>query len=330
MFDDVQLLDVVGPADVFDAANRVTRSQAYDLHLVSPDGHPVTAGNGMRLAVDGATTSFTGDLDTLMVAGGWGSAEVADAPEVIAFVRRVARHARRVCSVCTGALLLAEAGVLEGRRATTHWAFGRTLAAFEGVEVEADRLFVRDGNIATSAGVASGIDLALSLVEEDLGAEVARTIARWLVVFLHRSGGQSQFSERLRLPPISSHPIRTAVDLIAADPAGDHRVDRLASNLGMSPRHFAREFRRHTGTTPAAYVEQVRVEAAKGLLESSSATLPTIARTVGFGSEEGMRQAFQRRLGIPPGEYRNRFTQPAGPSGPSAHRRSPRSLSTSA
>lgn len=307
VFDDVQLLDVAGPADVFDAANRVVGTEVYRLHPVSPDGRKARASNGVVLEVEASLAAYDGAIDTLLIAGGWGSERLVLAPDVVASVRDAAGRARRVASVCTGAFVLAEAGLLDGRSATTHWARCRDLAAYDGVAVEADQLFVHDENVVTAAGVASGIDLALWLVERDLGAEVARTVARWLVVFLSRPGGQSQFSQRAQLPAISSGPIRMVVDMITANPAGDHRVERLASACGMSRRHFARAFRHHTGTTPAAYVEVVRVEAAKGLLESSSATQQRIARSVGFGSAEAMRQAFHRRLGVAPGDYRSRF-----------------------
>lgn len=309
VFDGVQLLDVAGPADVLDAANRVAGRDVYRLRLVARD-RAARASNGIRIAADDDLVGGDDPVDTVIVAGGWGTDEVIGDAELVAYVRRAAGHARRVTSVCTGAFVLAEAGLLDGRRVTTHWSRTDDLGRRRDVRVEADRIFVRDGEVWTSAGVTTGIDLALSLVEDDLGPHVARQIARWLVVFLHRPGGQSQFSQHLRRPVVTSDPIRRALESIAEAPGGDHRVARLAASVGLSRRHFARAFRAATGVTPGTHVESVRLEAAQRALESTRDTLPVIAATVGFGTEETMRQAFQRRLGIPPGEYRARFRDP--------------------
>ncbi|WP_052664425.1 GlxA family transcriptional regulator [Nitriliruptor alkaliphilus] len=309
VFDGVQLLDVAGPVDVFDAANRLVGHEAYRLRLVAA-GRTVRTGSGIRIEADEDLDASVDDVDTLVVAGGWGMDEVTADPRLVGGVARAAAAARRVTSVCTGAFVLAEAGLLAGRRATTHWSRTDRLGEGTGVRVEPDRIFVRDGQVWTSAGVTAGIDLALSLVEDDLGPHVARQVARWLVVFLHRPGGQSQFSQHLRRPVVSSDPIRAALDRVAADPSADHRVASLAEAVGLSRRQFARAFRAATGLTPGAHVELVRLEAAQRALESGRDTLAVIASSVGFGTEETMRQAFQRRLGISPGQYRSRFRDP--------------------
>jgi transcriptional regulator GlxA family with amidase domain len=227
---------------------------------------------------------------------------------VIAWVQEAAARSRRVTSVCSGAFVLANAGLLDGRRATTHWQWCDTLAAmFPAVEVERDAIFVADGNTYTSAGVTAGMDLALALVEEDLGAEVAREVAQQLVVFLRRPGGQSQFSAQIAVPAAEREPLREVQAHIAANVTADLAVAALAKRAAMSPRNFARAFRRETGMTPAAYVESVRVEQARIALEGSDAQVESIARHCGFGTVETMRRAFHRRLGVNPAAYRNRF-----------------------
>jgi transcriptional regulator GlxA family with amidase domain len=246
-------------------------------------------------------------VDTLIVGGGMHYEEVLRDARIAPCLQRLANGARRTCSVCTGAFLLANAGLLQGRSATTHWAFCDELARrHPDVNVRPDEIFVRDGHITTSAGVTAGLDLALALVEEDFGPEVARTVARWTVMFLQRPGGQSQFSERLALPAGISSPIRAVLDQIVADPAGDHRQPQLAKRASMSERHLRRVFVEQTGTTPARFVERVRVEAARELLEGST-PVSTIASSCGFGSTETMRRAFLRVLGVGPAEYRDRF-----------------------
>jgi transcriptional regulator GlxA family with amidase domain len=213
-----------------------------------------------------------------------------------------------VASVCTGAFLLGAAGLLEGRRVTTHWAWADRFARdHPGVQVEPDRIFVRDGEVWTSAGVTAGIDLALALVEDDHGREAALEVARWLVVFVPRPGGQSQFSAPLAAQSAERGPLREVQEAVLAHPAGDLSVERLAERACMSPRNFARVFRRETGVTPAAWVETARVECARQLLEASSAPTETIAFECGFGTVETMRRAFRRRVGVSPGEYRDRF-----------------------
>jgi transcriptional regulator GlxA family with amidase domain len=227
---------------------------------------------------------------------------------LIAWLREAAGRARRVTSVCTGAFLLARAGLLDGRRATTHWAGCEELASrYPRVQVESDPIFVRDGDVWTSAGVTSGMDLALALVEEDLGHRAALEVARWLVVFVKRPGGQAQFSAQLQAQSARREPLRELQGWIAGNLAADLTVEALAARASMSPRNFARAFRREVGMTPAAYVEAVRVEHAQLALESSGASLEEVARTCGFGTVETMRRACHRRLGVSPAEYRNRF-----------------------
>jgi transcriptional regulator GlxA family with amidase domain len=223
-------------------------------------------------------------------------------------LQRVAAGARRTCSVCTGAFLLASAGLLDGRAATTHWAFCAELArCHPRVCVEPDRIFVRDGTIMTSAGSTAGMDLTLALIEEDHGPDVARTVARWTVMFLQRPGGQSQFSERLALPGTIASPIRLVLDAIVAQPAADHRLAQLAKCAAISERHLRRMFVDQTGTTPARFVERVRVEAARERLERTATPIETVAASCGFGSPETMRRAFLRVLGVGPSDYRARF-----------------------
>ncbi len=301
------MLDAAGPAEVFDGAAKLTGG-GYQVQLATPSARQVRAGSSLRLEADVALESVRGPLDTLLVAGGFGVQAAAEDPAVVRHIGRLAGRARRVTSVCTGAELLATAGLLDGRRATTHWAWCSALAErHPDVIVEPDRIFVRDGNVATSAGVTAGMDLALALVEEDHGPEVARTVARWLVLFLQRPGGQSQFSERLAPPAPRTASLRPVLDSIAADPAADHRLETLAARASMSERHLVRRFAAELRTSPARFVERVRVEAARTALEEG-ATVEEAARRCGFSSGEVMRRAFLRVLGVTPSEYRQRFT----------------------
>ena len=310
-FEGVQLLDLAGPADVFDAASRVVAPdgrRGYDLTIATAGGGTVRASSGMKIEPDADLGALDGDeVDTLLVAGGRGRT-VLEESDLVEALPRVAAGAGRVGSVCGGAFLLAAAGLLDGRRVTTHWAGCDDLARrYPALTVEPDRIYVRDGDVITSAGVTAGIDLALALVEEDHGVEVARTVARWLVVFLQRPGGQSQFSQRLTAPVPGDSPIRPLVDGIVADPAGDHRVPTLAARASLSERQLSRLFAKQVRTTPARFVERVRVEAARDQLEAGRASVDAVAAGCGFGSAETMRRAFLRVLGTGPGEYRRRF-----------------------
>lgn len=312
-FEGFQLLDLAGPADVFDAASRVLEAKGgppgYRLTIATPRGADVRASCGMQIAADADLAAVDpATLDTVLVVGGPGRTVEIDNPDLVEALPAIAAGARRTCSVCGGAFLLAAAGLLDGRTVTTHWAGCEELARrYPETAVEPDRIFVRDGDVVTSAGVTAGIDLALALVEEDHGSDVARTVARWLVVFLQRPGGQSQFSQRLGAPVPSGSPIRPLVDQVVAEPGGDHRVPMLAERAALSERQLTRLFAKEVRTTPARFVERVRVEAARDLLEASGSSVDAVAEACGFGSAETMRRAFRRVLGIGPGEYRQRF-----------------------
>lgn len=308
-FEGCEPLDVVGPAEVFESAARL-RPGAYEVRVAAPGGGPVTTSPSLRLVADPLHEVAT-PLDTLVVAGGRRARRAG--PELVDEVARLAGGARRVASVCTGAFVLAAAGLLEGRRATTHWsAVGRLAAEHAGVQVEADPIYVRDGRVWTSAGVTTGIDLALALVAEDLGEELAAEIAKWLVMFVRRPGGQSQFSIALSTPPASSAPLRDLQGWLADHLTEDLSVAALAERAGMSPRHFARRFRDELGTTPAAHVEALRVEAAKRELASGRATLAVVARRCGFASPATLHRAFRRATGTTPERYRQHFTATGG------------------
>ncbi|MCP5369063.1 MAG: DJ-1/PfpI family protein [Hyphomicrobiales bacterium] len=307
-----QVLDVAGPMEAFAMADAWAGGGAYRLRLVSPGGGLVATSGPLRLAADAAMADVSGadlaGLDTFIVAGGQGSLAAKRDPRVIDFVRRAAAAARRVASVCTGAFLLAEAGLLDGRRATTHWFDAASLArSYPAVAVDADAVFVRDGSVWTSAGITAGIDLALALIEDDLGRAAALAVARRLVVYMMRPGGQSQFSAQLRMQAPASRRLRELVDWMVSHPDGDLSVAALAGRCGLGERTFLRRFAAETGATPAKYVEHLRFEAARQALETSTAGHDRIARACGFRSAEVMRRVFQRRLGISPSDYRSRF-----------------------
>ena len=309
-FDGMQVLDVVGPWEVLDAATQLLNGRGgYRVIVATPDGRPVRGSAGVRLGADAALERMQpAGVDTVLVGGGMHLDALTGDGRLAGAVGRIARKARRTCSVCTGAFVLADAGLLDGRRATTHWAFSAELARrHPKVRMEPDRIFVRDGHLTTSAGVTAGMDMTLALVEDDHGPDLARSVARWLVMFLQRPGGQSQFSERLSVPTATDEPIRGLLDQIVADPAGDHRQSSLARRAALSERHFRRLFAQQTRTTPGRFVERVRVEAARDLLEATTAPIADIASRAGFGSSETMRRAFLRVLGVGPAECRARF-----------------------
>lgn len=302
----VQTLDVIGPAEVFSTAGAVA-GDGYELEVVAPERGPL-ATSSVSIHADRGIADCRGRIDTLIVAGGTGSRPAQDDVALIAWLRGAAARSRRIASVCTGALLLARAGLLDGRRVTTHWAWCDYLASrYPATRVDPDPIFVRDGNVSTSAGVTAGMDLALALVEEDLGPEVALEVARWLVLFLRRPGGQSQFSAQLAAQTAQRAPLRELQSWIPDHLNEDLSVPALALRACMSERNFARAFRRETGMTPAAYVEAARVERARIALESGNLAVDALALQVGFGTVETLRRAFRRRLGVSPGDYRNRF-----------------------
>jgi transcriptional regulator GlxA family with amidase domain len=310
-FPAVQLLDVTGPLQVFASANDIVaeagRTPPYVLRVVAQGGHGVTASAGLGLAAE-PLPPVGAAVDTLMVAGGQGVEAAAADPILVEWVRERATQARRVASVCTGAFLLAASGVLDGRRAATHWSYCDELARrFPAVHVEPDPIFVRDGSIWTSAGVTAGIDLALALVEEDLGLTVALAVARYLVVFLKRPGGQAQFSTALSLQAAEDK-FGALHAWINAHLADDMSLPVLASQAGMSERSFIRHYTESTGQTPARAIERLRVEAARRLLCESRVPIKRISQRCGFGSEETMRRSFLRLLDVTPQDYRARFS----------------------
>ncbi|MBB4934466.1 transcriptional regulator GlxA family with amidase domain [Lipingzhangella halophila] len=314
VYDSLQLLDLAGPVEVLDAATRLAGG-GYRVTTASLGGREVSASSGVRLSGHCDLAGIVDPPHTLLVVGGWGYADAARDEELLGHLRRLAGKAHRVGSVCTGAFVLAAAGLLEGRRATTHWAYCAELAGLHpGVRVQPDAIFVRDGAVATAAGVSSGTDLALALVEEDHGADLARAVGKWLVVFLRRPGGQSQFSAWTRTGRLGDAAIRGLLDHIAANPAADLSVPAMARYSAMSERHFARRFTNEVGMTPGRYVERSRVESARALLESGAGSVGTVARDCGFGTPETMRRAFLRELGVPPVSYRDRFHSTGIPS----------------
>jgi transcriptional regulator GlxA family with amidase domain len=306
----VQLLDVTGPVQVFASANDLIAdgggARPYELRIVAQDGKGVTASAGVTLAAD-PLPKLDEPLDTLLVAGGEGAEAAIENPVLVDWVRERATQARRVASVCTGAFMLAAAGVLDGRRAATHWKYCAKLAQrFPAVRVESDPIFVCDGSVWTSAGVTAGIDLALALVEEDLGRSMALAVARYLVVFFKRPGGQAQFSAALALQAADDK-FGALHDWINRNLASDLSLSVLADQAGMSERSFSRHYAEATGQTPARAVERLRVEAARRLLSESRLPAKRIARRCGFGSEETMRRSFHRLIDITPQDYRARF-----------------------
>lgn len=311
IFPDFQLLDAAGPVAAFETAGRAPPGDeasfrdgappAYRLRVVAREAGPVTSSSGVQMLA--SRWEKDGDdepLDTLVVAGGWGTRGAAACPETLAYVRAAAGRARRVASVCSGAFVLAAAGLLDGRRATTHWARAAEFArAFPQVHVEPDRIFVRDGAVWTSAGITAGIDLALALAADDLGEAAAKRAAQQLVVYHRRPGGQSQFSALLEADRPGS---RFSPLLAWARERLDERlpVERLAERAAMSPRHFARAFAAETGMTPAKAIERLRLEASRERIESGSEPIELVAAGAGFGDPERMRRAFVRAFGQPP------------------------------
>jgi transcriptional regulator GlxA family with amidase domain len=311
LFDEVQSLDVTGPLEVFTGANTWRAHHGdgpgYDIRTASLGGHTVRTSSGLRVTPDADLRhAGAGRIDLLIVPGGEGSRR-AD-PELVGWLRARARQAERLVSVCTGAFLLAEAGLLDGRRVTTHWSYCAALATrYPAISVDPDPIFVRDGNVATSAGVTAGIDLALALVEDDLGRDAALDIARHLVVFLRRPGNQAQFSAQLAGQLANREPLRDVQRWIADHPAADLSVEALASQASLSPRQFARAFAAEVGVPPGRYVDRVRLETARRRLEDTADGVEQTARACGYGTPEAMRRAFVRALGVSPGEYRRRF-----------------------
>jgi transcriptional regulator GlxA family with amidase domain len=316
-FPDAQVLDVVGPLEVFGGTSRALiaagrRTQpSYEIEVLAAQAGPLTTSGGLVLHATRAFSSVSSGIDTLLVAGGAGARAASRDEALLAWLRRMAPRVRRFGSVCTGARVLAAAGLLDGKRVTTHWGAAAELAEdYPRVRVEPDAIFVRDDSLWTSAGVTAGMDLALALLEADLGRDVALTAARQLVLFLKRPGGQSQFSAQLAAQEAEREPVRRLQTWIVEHPSADLSVAQLARRAALSPRHFARIFREEIGTTPARFVTQIRVEAARRRIEDSREGLEEIAAACGFASAEVMRRAFLRTVRVSPAAYRSRF-QPA-------------------
>lgn len=299
----IQVLDLTGPYEVF------ARCGGYSVELVTSERESiVTTSSGLSVAGARRYASVRGTVDTLLIPGGDGAEDLVCDTRFVAWVARMAGRVRRIGSICTGAFVLAEAGVLDGKRATTHWAWCDRLASmYPGTALDPDPIFIRDGAVYSSAGVTAGIDLALALVEEDHGRRRAREIARDLVLYLRRSGGQSQFSTFLHREQSAMPRIENLIAWIPDHLDQDLRVEALASRCAMSPRHFARTFAAETGTTPAQFVLQARVLAARSQIEDTDAVLKTVASSCGFRSLDSMRRAFLRVLSVTPAQYREGF-----------------------
>ncbi|MER6912654.1 GlxA family transcriptional regulator [Streptomyces sp. NPDC000594] len=318
VFDGVTMLDVSGPCEVLHQAGRL--APPYELVLVSPDGGPVTTSAGLALTGT-VPAAEAGGSHTLIIAGGDRLAQQPIEHGLLDATRALAERAERVASVCTGAFVLAELGLLDERRATTHWRHAEALARrYPRTRVEPDAIHIRDGRYVTSAGISAGIDLALALVEEDHGPDVARAVARELVVFMQRPGGQSQFSTALATPPARGDLLRSLIADVLADPGTDHSLPAMAARAAVSPRHLSRLFRAELGTTPARWLERVRLHRAQQLLLDGH-SVTSAARISGLGSDETLRRAFARHLGITPSAYRTRFGTTGPPGGPRNHDR---------
>ncbi|MDI1484533.1 GlxA family transcriptional regulator [Polyangium sp. y55x31] len=315
IYDGVAAIDFVGPLDVFAFASEVATKKrlgappAYVVELASACGRPVRSWSGMQIVPNHALEDLPPDLDTVLVSGGDYHRAAADA-RLLAWLRARTPEVRRMGAVCSGAFILAAAGLLRGHRATTHWAGATRLAReYPDIEVEPDAIFVRSGKMYTSAGGSAGMDLALALVEDDLGHDVALSVARSLVLFLKRPGGQSQFSRPLLAQTAAAGPLQGLVEWLVRHLDADLRVEVLAKKAGMSARNFARTFTQSMQMTPAKFVEAARLEVARSCLEGGRASLKQIARECGFGTEERMRRAFQRNLRVTPEAYRRRFAR---------------------
>lgn len=313
-FPQAELLDVSGPLDIFAAAGSTLISKrgghpTYSVEIAAESAGPIMTSSGIQIVAARAYQSIDcRAVDTLMISGGFGVGAALEDQALLKWIRRNAPKARRVASVCNGALLLAAAGLLNGRRATTHWYATEDLKTqFPKVNVEPDAIYVKDGSVYTSAGVTAGMDLALALVEEDMGREVALSIARGFVMFLKRPGGQSQFSTHLEVENSETRALRDLQSWILNNLSADLRVENLAARVAMSPRNFARVFKAETNTTPAVFIERARLQAARRFLEESGRSVKEVAYVCGFNSPDRMRRAFLRQVHVSPQAYRERF-----------------------
>ena len=312
-----QILDVAGPFQIFVRAAELfveeypARKAPYNVLMASTTRRRSVVTNcGLVLTGTETFRTLRGPIDTLLVAGGSGVETAAHDEELLLWLQKAAQRVRRIGSICTGAFLLASAGLLDGKRAATHWKWAAELAnKFKHTTVDPDPIYIRDGSTYTTAGVTAGMDLALALVEEDLGAPMALKVAREMVLYLRRAGGQSQFSTALSLQASDRKQIEEIRSWTHDNLRQDLPVEKLAAKAGMSPRNFARVFLKDTGTTPARFVECLRVEAARRRLEESHDKLEKIANDCGFGSIQSLRRSFFRVLHVPPNDYRHRFTE---------------------
>ncbi len=317
VYPDAHILDVVGPLEVLTGAKLFLPEtvQPYDVHVVAHEAGSVRTTSGLTIEADQCFEDAAQDdsaIDTLIIAGGHGTVKALEDPALLDFVRKASARADRIVSICTGAMILAEVGLLDGRRATTHWWWCPILAQrYPEVQVDPDAIFVRDGNIWTSAGVTTGMDLALSLVENDWGHDIALQVARYNVMYMMRPGGQSQFSAHLIAQKAEDPIINSTLEYVLGHLTEPLNVTSLAARACMSERTFARKFKDETGVTPAHYVEAARVQAARVELEQSDTGIEQIAISTGFQSGERMRRAFQRHVGVSASDYRDRF-RPVG------------------
>lgn len=306
----VQLLDVSGPLDVFAEANSQLGQKAYELIVATEEPGPLSSSSGVRLMPDWVITEdMPGKIDTLLVAGCPKASEMCVSDQMIDWLKKQTSIARRFGSVCSGAFFLAASGLLEGRRVTTHWAVAEELARrYPEVIVEQDAIHITDGRLRTAAGVTAGLDLALALVEEDFGFEIAGRVASQLVMFFKRPGGQMQFSRKGEAVPTGRAALQELQRWVAANPGIDHHVESMAQRMELSPRHFARLFRNEVGITPATWVEEARVGVARRLLEQDNLPPKQVATLCGFTDVDTFRRAFGRRVGVTPAEFRKRFS----------------------
>lgn len=304
-YDGAELIDIACVTSSLDIANRIGANPPYRAILATPGRRSIACDSGLRLHAQASLERFNERPDTLLVSGGLGHEKAAANPRLVGHVRRLASLARRVASVCTGSTVLAEAGLLAGRRATTHWMYAERLARrYPEVRVDPDPIYIRDGNIATSGGVTTALDLTLALIEEDHGAALARGVALGTVTYLQRPGGQAQMSMFLARRTTEDVLVRRARDHVVSHLADDLSTSTLARLVGVSERHLSRLFLAHLRETPAQYVRRVRTEAAAQLLASTELPLAAVARRCGFGSTESLRQAFLGRYALPPSRYR--------------------------
>jgi transcriptional regulator GlxA family with amidase domain len=322
LFDGITALDLVGPADAFGSAQRGPASApepAYEVVVLGLSRRACVAESGVKLVPD-CTLEQAPALDTLVIPGGSGLREPKTNRHVASFVRRRAARVRRVAAVCTGIYGVAPTGLLDGRQATTHWAFAdRVAAAFPKLRLAADQLFVKDGKFYTAAGVTSGIDLSLSLIEEDLGPARALAVARELVVYVKRQGGQEQFSEPLRFQLEARDRLRDLADYVTSHLAADLSVPALAKRLALSPRQLTRLCTQELGQAPATLVQRLRLDDARRRLLERGASVEGVANAVGFGSADVFRRAFEQRFGVNPTHFRERFSAASVQSNRSKH-----------